>query len=207
MMASLRPRLVVATSNAGKLAEFRALLPPGVELLSADQAGVELPPETGSNFADIAAQKALSAARQSGTLAIADDSGLEVDALDGAPGIHSHRFAGPSATDAENRAKLLADLSGLPVAARTARFRCAVAIASPQGLVDQADGVCEGTIATEPAGENGFGYDPVFRLADGRTMAQLPSVEKNAISHRARAYRSIRTRLYERLGLTEDAGT
>jgi XTP/dITP diphosphohydrolase len=207
MMASLRPRLVVATSNAGKLAEFRALLPPGVELLSADQAGIELPPETGWNFADIAAQKALSAARQSGTLAIADDSGLEVDALDGAPGIRSHRYAGPSATDAENRAKLLADLSGLPVAARTARFRCAVAIASPQGLLDQADGVCEGTIATEPAGENGFGYDPVFRLANGRTMAQLPSAEKNAISHRARAYRSIRTRLYERLGLTEDAGT
>jgi XTP/dITP diphosphohydrolase len=128
-----------------------------------------------------------------------------VDALKGGPGVYSARYAGGSSNDSANRAKLLDALRDVPPSRRTARFRCAVAIATPRGLAGEADGICEGAIATEPAGDWGFGYDPLFRLPDGRTMAQVPPAEKNTISHRARAYEAIRPRLYECLGLIEGA--
>jgi XTP/dITP diphosphohydrolase len=149
--------------------------------------------ETGQTFAEIAAQKALAYAQAAGLPALADDSGLEVDALGGAPGIYTARYAGPDATDADRYQKLLAELQGTPMERRTARFRCAVAIALPNGTIEVTEGTCEGVIALEPRGEDGFGYDPVFYLPDlGLTMAQLPAATKNAISHRARALHAAR---------------
>ncbi|GIW03550.1 MAG: non-canonical purine NTP pyrophosphatase [Thermomicrobiales bacterium] len=194
--------IVLATSNPGKIAEFRKLLPGSVHVVSLDELGIVLPPETGQTFAENAIAKALSAAQQSGMLAIADDSGLEVDVLGGAPGVRSARYAGEAGNDAANRARLLAELEGVPPERRTARFRCVVALASPDGLIAWEEGVCEGSIATEPAGTFGFGYDPIFLLPDGRTMAELPPGEKNTISHRARAYEAIRPALIRAL---EDA--
>ncbi|HEY8445799.1 MAG TPA: RdgB/HAM1 family non-canonical purine NTP pyrophosphatase [Thermomicrobiales bacterium] len=198
--------LVVATSNPGKLAEFRRLLPASVMLLSLTDLGIESPPETGETFAENARLKAIAAAQQSGRLAIADDSGLEVDALGGAPGVRSARYAGEPANEAANRARLLAELQGVPPEQRTARFRCVVALAAPTGLIGEAEGTCEGAISEAEAGTHGFGYDPLFLLPDGRTMAQLLPHEKDAISHRARAYAAILPTLKRALGLAESDG-
>ena len=173
MNTNVRPRLVLATTNPGKLAEFKALISEEIDVVTATVAGVILPPETGNTLAENARVKAVAASDQSGVIALADDSGLEVDALGGRPGIFSARYAGPAGDDRANRAKLLAALANVPSSRRGARFRCAVAIATPDGRVTCAEGVCEGTIAYAEAGANGFGYDPLFLLPDGRTLADF----------------------------------
>ncbi|MBN1284986.1 MAG: XTP/dITP diphosphatase [Anaerolineae bacterium] len=183
-------RLLVATQNPGKLREYQTLLADlPVEwagLRDVGLAGMDVP-ETGATFAENAGLKASAYARAAGRLTLADDSGLEVDALGGAPGVYSARYAGPGASDADRCHKLLTELKDAPN--RAARFRCVIAIALPDGALAAAvDGVCEGSIAYAPRGANGFGYDPVFRV-EGRnmTMAELTKAEKNAISHRGRA--------------------
>ena len=188
-------RLLIATHNKGKLREYRQLLADlPVTLTYLDEVGItEDVPETGSTFAENAVQKATAYARLSGMLTLADDSGLEVDALGGAPGIHSARYAGPGASDADRIRKLLAELKDVPPERRTARFRCVIAVATPEGEVHTAEGTVEGVIVDEPRGHHGFGYDPVFFLPDrGCTMAELPPEEKNRISHRARAAERIK---------------
>jgi XTP/dITP diphosphohydrolase len=186
-------KLLIATRNAGKAREYRELLaglPVEVTWLDAEGIGQEVE-ETGATFAENALLKATTYAQISGLWTWADDSGLEVDALAGAPGVYSARYAGPGATDADRYRKLLNALAGVPWERRTARFRCTVALATPEGAAHTADGVCEGVIAFGPAGENGFGYDPVFYMPDrDATMAQLPSGLKNQISHRGIASRT-----------------
>lgn len=180
--------LLIATHNTGKMREFTQLLAPlEAELRFPVELGMELEvPEDGATYSENARQKAMTYAGVSGLLTLADDSGLEVDALNGAPGLHSARYAPGS--DADRREALLRDLRGVPWEQRPARFRCVVAIATPVGETYETEGVCEGLIALEPAGQEGFGYDPIFYLpGHGRTMAQLPQAEKNRISHRARA--------------------
>lgn len=186
-------KLLVATHNPGKAREYRELLADfPLEITYLDELGISLEvEETGSTFAENAILKATTYAQVSGLWTWADDSGLEVDALGGAPGVFSSRYAGPGASDADRYRKLLNALAGVPWDRRTARFRCTVALATPEGVVRTAEGVCEGVIAFGPAGEHGFGYDPVFYLPDrGLTMAQLPSEVKNQISHRGRAARA-----------------
>jgi XTP/dITP diphosphohydrolase len=188
-------KICLGTTNRGKQREFLELLAdwPG-EIVLPQDLGLSLDvAETGTTFAEIAAQKARAYARAAGMPALADDSGLEVDALGGAPGIHTARYAGPGASDEDRYHKLLAELGDIPPEGRTARFRCAVAIADPDGGIGIAEGTCEGRIAFEPRGQHGFGYDPVFLLPERReTMAELPAEVKNRISHRARALRAAR---------------
>jgi XTP/dITP diphosphohydrolase len=183
--------LVLATLNPGKVREFAELLSAAglpTRVIGLREAGVSVPEETGTTFRENAILKARHAASVSGQLALADDSGLEVDGLGGVPGVYSARYAGPNADDEANRRKLIAALKAAPDAARTARFRCALAIAGPDGAVEVVEGMCEGAISTESRGTNGFGYDPLFLLPErGQTMAELTPAEKNAISHRARA--------------------
>jgi XTP/dITP diphosphohydrolase len=184
-------RLLVATHNAGKRREFAALLGPWKgELLFPDMLGLRLEVvEDGTTYAENALKKARAYARAANMLALADDSGLEVDALGGAPGVHSARYVAGS--DRARVEALLEALTGVPWERRSARFRCVVAMVSPDGVWETAEGVCEGAIAFEPAGDGGFGYDPVFFLPEyGCTMAQLPPETKNRISHRARAIRA-----------------
>jgi len=186
-------RLVLGTSNAGKVREIEkafAELAIAVEIIPAyNMPSVE---EDGLTFEDNACKKALHYACYAGCSAIADDSGLEVDALQGAPGVRSARFAGEHADDAANNTKLLAELSKVPPESRSARFRCVLAVATPDGHCVTVDGICSGTIGFVPQGEQGFGYDPLFVLPDGRTMAQLSLEEKNAISHRGRALEKLK---------------
>ena len=180
--------LLVATQNPGKKREYRELLAPlEVEIRFPDDLDLHLDVrEDGTTYAQNARKKARTYASASGLLTVADDSGLEVDALGGAPGIHSARYAAGS--DADRVETLLDDLRGVPWSERTARFRCVLVIVTPGNEVYEAEGVCEGVIALEPRGAGGFGYDPVFYLPDyDATMAQLPGAEKNRISHRARA--------------------
>ncbi|MCM8750049.1 RdgB/HAM1 family non-canonical purine NTP pyrophosphatase [Thermomicrobiaceae bacterium CFH 74404] len=185
-------RIVLASSNPGKLRELQSLLPPEVEVVSAAEAGVTLPPETGSTFAENALLKARAAAQQSGLIAIADDSGLEVDALGGEPGVRSARYAGPRASDAANIALLLNRLDGVPEGRRTARFRAVVALVVPDGSEFLGEGVLEGQIVHAPRGQGGFGYDPVFQpLGENRTVAEMTLEEKNRVSHRAQALRQV----------------
>lgn len=188
-------KLLIATHNPGKLREYAALLDGlPLTLTTPTQEGLSLEvAETGETFAENAALKALAYARASGRLTLADDSGLEVDALDGAPGVYSARYAGPEASDADRYRLLLRRLADVPQERRTARFRCAVALATPQGDVQIADGTCEGVIGFAPRGAHGFGYDPVFYLpTHGQTMAELPPEVKNQLSHRAQAIRAAR---------------
>lgn len=183
-------RLLVATHNPGKVAEYRQLLSDlTLEVTYLDQEGIELEvPETGESLADNAVHKASAYAALSGLWTWADDSGLEVDALAGAPGVRSNRYAGPGASDEDRYRKLLRELEAVSWPNRTARFRCVVAIAIPDGDVLTASGSCEGVIGLEPKGSYGFGYDPVFFMPTfGRTMAELPPEIKNQVSHRARA--------------------
>ena len=199
-----RPQLVVASLNRAKAAEIaRILSDEGVdfEVLSlADFPEAELPPETGETFAENALAKARHAAAALGMAAAADDSGLEVEALDGAPGVLSARYAGEAAGDEDRYRKLLAELREVPNNRRAARFHCAAAYATPDGAVLLAEGTCEGTIAREPSGSGGFGYDPIFiPQAEARTMAQLTPAEKHAISHRGRAFRKLATLIREQL--------
>ena len=188
-------RYVVATFNRDKAAELHALLAlPDVELVTlADWPGAVAPAETGDTLRANARIKALAAVALTGLPAIADDTGLEVDALNGAPGVHASRYAGPKATYAENVAKLLRELAGVPPERRTARFRTVCYAAWPDGMEMSADGVLAGTITEAPRGANGFGYDPVFvPKGETRSYAELTDDEKNAISHRARAVRVLR---------------
>jgi XTP/dITP diphosphohydrolase len=183
-------RLVLATRNPHKLRELRELLAPHeLEPLPDD---IELPPESGTTFADNALTKARSAAGATGRPAVADDSGIEAAALGGAPGVWSARYAGDSATDEENLAKLLREVPA--DGDRRVAYVCALAFVDPGGEERLVEGRCEGTLAHQPRGEGGFGYDPAFVPADytdGRTMAELPPEEKDAISHRGRAARAL----------------
>jgi len=189
-------RVVLATRNAGKVREFQALLDgTGIEVVcAADLPGAPEVEETGTTFRDNALLKARALAAFSGLVTLADDSGLEVDALGGAPGLHSKRYAGGGASDADRRARLLAALADAP-APRRARFRCVIAVAVPPDLdtVPLFEGVCEGEILFDERGAGGFGYDPLFRLAgQDQTMAELPAETKNRVSHRARAAQAAR---------------
>ena len=192
------PRYVVATFNRHKAAELNALLAlPGVTLLTlSDWPGAASPDEHGATLVENARIKARAAVETTGLPAIADDTGLEVDALGGAPGVHAARYAGPEASYSDNVAKLLRALSGVPARRRTARFRTVCVAAWPDGREVSAEGVLEGVIVEAPRGANGFGYDPVF-VPEGetRTYAELSDGEKNAISHRARAVKQLREKL------------
>jgi XTP/dITP diphosphohydrolase len=195
--------LVIATANAGKLREFKAMLA-GLPFTAVSQSslGVQSPEETGDTFAANALIKARHAAAVTGAPAIADDSGLEVDALGRAPGIYSARYAGPKADDAANNAKLIAALAGLPLEARRARYRCAlVYVDGPDDAAPlEAHGTWEGCIIDEPRGSGGFGYDPYFWLPEhGATAAELPPEEKNRLSHRGTALIRLRGLIEARL--------
>lgn len=194
-------KLLVATHNQGKVREYRALLadlPLEVTYLDAEGVTFEAE-ETGHTFADNAIMKARAYAAHTGLLTWADDSGLEVDALGGAPGVLSARYGAPAArSDADRYRLLLERLDGVLDERRSARFHCVVAIAWPDGRVITADGACEGRIAHAPRGEHGFGYDPIFLVADcdyQQTMAELPPALKNQISHRGRAAQAAREAL------------
>ena len=191
-------KVVLATFNRDKARELASLLArPGLELVVlADLVSTPPPEETGSTLEENARLKAEAALAATGLPAIADDTGLEVDALDGAPGIYAARFAGPGATYADNVRLLLERLSGVPEARRTARFRTVCAACFPDGGCELGEGVLEGHIARAPRGAFGFGYDPVFVPAgETRTLAEMSAAEKDAISHRGRAARSLAERL------------
>ena len=188
-------RVVLASNNKGKVREFNQLLEDfHLQVLPQSEFAVPEAEEIGLTFVENAILKARNAARHAHLPAIADDSGIEVDALGRAPGILSARFAGPDASDGENLQKLLSELRGIPEAQRTARFQCLIVYMQhaddPTPIICQ--GTWEGRIALEPRGENGFGYDPVFYIPDRDcTAAELPSEVKNAISHRGQALRKL----------------
>lgn len=183
-------RLLLATNNKGKLEEMQALLAGlPVELLVPAQLGLDMHvTEDGNTYAENAAKKAVAFADSAGVISLADDSGLEVDALDGAPGLYSARYVSrPGATDHDRRVYLLTNLAGKP-RPWTARFRAAIAIAVPRGSLQTVEGVCPGEVIPDERGTGGFGYDPIFFIPEmGRTMAELDMEEKNRVSHRARA--------------------
>jgi XTP/dITP diphosphohydrolase len=201
-------KLLIATNNPGKVREYEELLTDlSVEITFPAQEGLTLDvDETGDTFEENARLKALAFATASGLLTLADDSGLEVDALDGAPGVYSARYAGPDADDVGRYRKLLAALADVPPGQRSARFRCVVALAQPDGTVRTADGICEGEIGFEPRGDYGFGYDPIFIVEgyNGQTMAELDPDLKNRISHRARAVIAAKPLLAQLLAHAED---
>ena len=203
-------KLLVGTNNPGKIREYEELLASLAEILQITfpaREGMNLDvEESGETFEENARIKALAYAQASGLPCLADDSGLEVDALRGAPGVRSARYAGPNSSDVDRYRKLLDELANVPAGQRTARFRCVVALALPDGTVRTADGICEGEIGFAPRGEHGFGYDPIFVVAGrgGHTMAQLPPEVKNEISHRARALMAIEPILREQMQEWED---
>lgn len=195
-------KLVVATRNRGKAKEISAMLEgTGVEAVTLNEyPSLILPPETGRSFRENALIKALFVADATGLPALADDSGLEVESLGGAPGVFSARYAGESASDRENCLKLLSALEGVPAGKRGARFRCAVAFVEPGRGEEVFEGEFEGEIAAGPRGSGGFGYDPVFVVPGrGLTVAELPPGEKDRISHRARALSAFKAFLAGRL--------
>jgi XTP/dITP diphosphohydrolase len=192
-------KLVLASANPDKASEIRSILGaalPGLDL-APRPAGVPDVDETGATLLENARLKAAAIAAATGEPAVADDTGLLVDALDGAPGVWSARFAGEGATYADNVAKLLSELAGVAPGRRTARFETVALVRWPDGREVAATGAVEGVIASEPRGERGFGYDPVFVPAegDGRTFAELLPVEKHALSHRGRAFRALAAQL------------
>ena len=191
-------RLVLATHNAHKVGELRAILAPELpdldpaSVVGAGDLGVEPPVEDGVTFEENALLKARALAAATGLPAVADDSGLAVDVLGGAPGIFSARWSGRHGDDAANLDLLLAQLADVPAAHRAARFVCAAALVTPDGTEHVEVGTLEGTLATAPRGRNGFGYDPVLvPLGETRTCAELEPAEKNAISHRGTAFRAL----------------
>ena len=195
-----RPALVLATLNPAKgreLIELLGLVPFEVRLLAVIP-GARLPEETGATYAENALVKARTAAEQTGALALGDDSGLEVDALGGAPGLYSARFGGPGLDDRGRLELLLERLRAVPPPQRTARFRCVIALAGPSRVERVVEGVAEGVIAEAPRGSGGFGYDPIFFYPPlGRTFAELSDGEKAAVSHRGRALEAARRLLSE----------
>jgi XTP/dITP diphosphohydrolase len=193
-VTSASPALVLATRNEHKLREFARIFAAagaGARAHSALPPSVTLPPETGTTFAENALVKARAAAQAMGTVAIADDSGIEADALAGAPGVRSARYAGEHATDAENLQRLMREAP----AGSALRYVCALAYVDPrEGVEEVFEGTCAGRLAKRPRGERGFGYDPAFlpdEIVGERTMAELPDAEKDAISHRGRAARML----------------
>ena len=196
------PKLLLATNNPGKIGEYRRLLAGcGWELVTPVDLGLTLSgEEVGQTYEENARMKALQAAQASGLWALADDSGLEVEALGGEPGPQSARFGGEEATYQEKMALLLERLRGVPPRKRKCRFVCVIAIAEPTGEVRLCQGACRGLVAEAPHGEGGFGYDPIFYLPGmARTMAQLSAAEKDMVSHRGRAARIARQMLEELL--------
>ena len=206
--ATLDPKhtVVVATGNAHKLVEIETMLSaalPSTRFVALSQLGqFEDPEETGVTFEENALIKARAAVAETGFTAVADDSGLMVDALGGEPGVYSARYAGVHGDDAANNAKLLQNLSDVPEGERTARFVSVVALVEPSGQVCVGTGTCEGTVGFEGRGSHGFGYDPLFLPEDtpGKTMAGLTPEEKNAISHRFHALQDLCAKLAERAG-------
>lgn len=193
-------QVLIATNNAGKAKDFEALLGPfGVKVLTLNDLEEDIDvEETGTTFEENAILKAETVSRLLKMPVIADDSGLEVDALDGAPGVYSARYAGPAKKDDANIDKLLSELENVPEANRTARFRCVLAVAGPGIETRTFSGSCEGLILDERRGSNGFGYDPVFYYPEKeRTMAQMAPEEKGAISHRGAALAQLKTFLPE----------
>ena len=190
MTSTTRPKLLIATGNPGKareLAEVLGDLP--LQLVTLTEQGIsDTVEESGETLEANALLKARAYSALSGLPALADDSGLEVDALGGEPGVHAKRYAGEHATDEERVRFLLSRLEGIPWEQRTARFRCVIAVVLPTGQEELCEGVVQGVIALEPRGEGGFGYDPIFYVPQfGKTMAELPLDQKNGISHRGRA--------------------
>lgn len=197
-----RRDLVVASKNQGKIVEIKtslAALPLNVMAVS-DCVDVAEPEETGGTFLENAELKARYYAAATGCICLADDSGLEVDALDGAPGVYSSRFAGAHASDADNNAKLLYQLTDIPPERRTARFRCSLVYYDPNGHMLTAEGTCEGVILEVARGTGGFGYDPLFYLPEyKKTLAEMTTSEKNAISHRGAALQAMTKQLVDKL--------
>jgi XTP/dITP diphosphohydrolase len=195
----MKSKILVATTNPGKIAELKAMLDIDVEVVGlADFEGIAEIEEDGATFAQNARKKAAGYARASGLWTVADDSGLVIDALDGAPGIKSARFSGAkdedrTLLDHRNMAKVLKLLEGVRPEKRTARFVCALCLASPERILIETEGTLEGLISEEEMGENGFGYDPIFFVPGlNKTVAQLTREEKNAISHRGNAIRKLK---------------
>ncbi|WP_110927137.1 XTP/dITP diphosphatase [Bacillus massiliglaciei] len=198
--------VIIATKNAGKAKEFESLFgKKGYQVKTLlDVAGAPDVEETGTTFEENAILKAEAIAKEMNTFVISDDSGLIVDALDGRPGVYSARYAGEQKDDAANMAKLLNELKGVPMEKRTARFYCALALASPNQKTITVSGTFEGYIAEEQAGENGFGYDPVFYSKEfGKTAAEMTKEEKNRVSHRANALKALEGKLDAFLGQEE----
>ena len=192
-------RVVLASSNKGKLRELSALLAPlGYEVVPQGALGIDTPPETGDTFAANALLKARHAAAESNLPALADDSGIEVDALNGRPGIYSARYAGEGASDQDNLLKMLGEMQGVPALKRTARYQCVIAFVSTADDPDPilAKGTWEGRLTSQPRGLEGFGYDPIF-IPSGfdRTAAELDPGEKNSLSHRGQALRALLAQL------------
>jgi XTP/dITP diphosphohydrolase len=195
--------LLIATHNPGKVAEYAELLiDVPVAAVSLDEVGIDYSvEETGTTFEENAILKAQSYAEASGLLTLADDSGLEVDALGGEPGLYSARYGGPNATDATRYTMLLTRMQSVPDGERQARFRCVIALATPEGDLYLGEGTVEGVITHAPRGDFGFGYDPVFFMPTyGATMAELGPKVKNNISHRARALQAVMPTLKELVG-------
>lgn len=196
--------IVLATRNLGKIAEITALLPDFQIAPAAAYTGCPEPKETGKNFEENALLKAQEIKEFTGESSLADDSGLEVDALDGAPGVRSARYAGTSATDRNNIDRLLDALDNVPEKDRSARFRCVMAVAASDGRTWTTKGVCEGYIARKPRGNFGFGYDPIFvPLGYDKTFAELDTIVKNRISHRAIALRHMLKILQDLLNIKD----
>lgn len=194
------PKLLVATHNKGKIQEYADMLVEiPVQWVGLDEVNIAIDvAETGRTFTENAVLKATTYAQMSGLLTLADDSGLEVDALDGRPGVYTARFGGPGLTPVQRYQYLLSLLEEIPDEQRTAHFTCVIALATPDGLLGTTTGVCPGRITHAPAGDGGFGYDPVFFFPEyGRTMAELPADTKHQISHRGRALRKMAPLLAE----------
>lgn len=193
-------KLVVATKNKGKIAEIKEVLQyMPFEVLSMGDIGITIDVvEDGKTFEENSLKKAIEICKVSNTIVIADDSGIEVDYLDGAPGIYSARFGGPEATDEDRNAKLLDMLKGVPHEKRTARYVCAIAVAFPDGRAFVVRDTCEGYVDTESKGNNGFGYDPIFYIPEfGKSMAEISMDIKNKISHRAKALNKMAVKMKE----------
>jgi XTP/dITP diphosphohydrolase len=202
MSRTTRPQLLLATTNEGKLREIRALLDGlDVELVGLrDVPEVEAPEETGTTFADNARLKAEYYARATRLPAVAEDSGLEIDVLGGAPGVNSARYGGAEATYQDKFGLIYEGLRQAGAQTSPARFVCALALAGPEGIEFEGRGVVEGRIADAPVGDGGFGYDPIFFYPPyGRTLAEVPAAEKAAVSHRGQAFRALRSHLERRL--------
>lgn len=190
-------KFIIATNNKKKLCELERILTPlGIEAVSAKQYGVILDDveETGETFAENAYLKAFAAYKKTGLPAVADDSGLCVDALNGRPGVYSARYSGENATDEKNNSKLLSELANVPDNMRTASFVCSICCILPDGSKITAEGKCDGSIGFEPVGDGGFGYDPLFMVGD-KSYAQLSAEQKDLISHRGQALRKLKNEI------------